>query len=1061
MPDKLLNLKTYSIKHSIGNVKLIKLKDQEKRKINLDVKIASIRRNDKIKFSGREDEISILKQTYHLQKKNLSQYKNQNLSIDNNEYSEGPIIIGIKGEAGIGKSRLVSEFLKSNSKRFLSGFSDKSKQNPFSLFMSMINSYCQILNSDSAEEIKKKLKFALSELSNFEKNRADKKNLKNIYNLIGYILGVIPKEYKKDNRLKLPAKELNVHIRLSIKYFIEAVAAKCNFFNEPLIVVCDDLHWIDDSSLNTLSYLFNTLSIDKNNHAQYKGMIFLLLYRPDLKMMREVELKSEFTEIDLKPLDYNAVRDILISGNKNKNNKSKTETITDKTIQLLTERSEGNPLYIQEWMKMYIEKNRFEKLSIEKNRGSKSDIKKVEIPESISVLIHKRLERLKKKELRMLQYASVLGNEFSDLLLLRISEMLSNESDMESILLNLIENNFIKKSERTFGREKYFEFHHDIIRKVIYESISEENKKILHKTSGEAIENLFKDKIEHYFFILCDHFEKGEAENKQTEYLEKSADFARENFENDRAILFYDELGKLYLGKDPYSYAKIIIKQLQIYKTIGKWKEALDICMKQVSKLNYKKDSELFYKFSFNIADIYFHQSVYINSIKQLMKLLKYPEFKIDNKIYLEILGLLCLNYYESGNPNKAEKYAKEFFEISNNTEDKINLAKANEYFGLVERSKGNYLKSIFYFKKSSSLYAQSKDMIKSAVLTNRVGINYLHMSEHSKALKFFEQCKMLTEKVGDVREYLNAIGNMSVVYNAIGKSDKTFRLCKKKLEFSKRINYIEGIATSLASIGNYFYNEKNFDDALANYSEALKHFEKIKRKTSIANMNCNIALIHLHRGNYRDALNHLEIQMKINQNIKNKEGMYLAHINLANLYKNIHQSTEAIINYKQAIKIAKDMNSNLFKTLANYNYAEHLLNIGELEKAKTNIDLAMAINNNDLYKKEVSLFKILNQKIKFNLEIKNFHFDSFNKSLNFNSKNLKLIVHETEQLLNDSINDEGKAKIHFELWRMKRKLGFENMKIKKHKHLALKLFKQIYKKTLDIEYQTLISELS
>jgi tetratricopeptide (TPR) repeat protein len=1061
MPDKLLNLKTYSIKRPLGNVKLIKLKVEEKKKENLDVKIASIKRNHKIKFKGRDNEISILSQAYHLQKKNLSQYNNQIISSSNNESLIEPTIIGIKGEAGIGKSRLVSEFLKSNSKTNLIGFSDKSLQNPYSLFVSMINSYCQILITDSAEEIKRKLKFALSELSNFEKNRADKKNLKNTYNILGHILGVIPKEYKKDNRLKLPAGELKVHICLSIKYFLEAVAAKGNFSSEPLILLFEDVHWIDDSSLNTLTYLFNTLNIEKNNPTKNRSMIFLLLYRPDFKMVREVELKSRFTEIELEPLDYDAIRDILVSENKNKRNKSKPETIPDETILLLTERSDGNPLYIQEWLKMYNDKNNYEELSKDKRKNSIFDNEKVDIPESISLLIHKRLERLKERELKILQYASVLGNEFSDLLLLRITEMLSNESDMETVLLSLIQNNFIKKSERIFGREKYFEFHHDVIRKIIYESISEENKRILHKTVGEAIENLFKDKIEHYYYVLCDHFEKGEAQNKLIEYLDKAGDFAKENFENERAILFYYKLVKLHVEKNPISHAKIILKQLQIYKIIGKWKEALDICRKHVKQLYYKKDSELFYNFNFNIADIYFHQSVYGNSIKQLLKLLKYPDYKKDNDKYLQILGLLCLNYYESGNPNKAETYAKLFSTASMISSDKLNSAKKNEYFGLIERSKGNYQTSIFYFKKSSSLYAQSKDMINSAILNNRIGINYLHMSEYSKALNYFEKCKIQTEKIGDVREYLNAIGNISVVYNAIGKSDKAFRLCKKKLEFSKRINYTEGIATTLASIGNYYYNEKYFDDALANYSEALTHFEQIKRKTSIANMNCNIALIHMHRGNYRDALNHLEIQMKINQNIKNKEGLYFGHINLANLYKKIHQSSEAIRNYKHAIKIAKEMNSNLFIAIANYNYAEHLFNIGELEKAKTNIDFAMAIENIDLYKKEVSLFKILNQIIKFNLMVKNSHFDSINKSLDLKSKNLELIIHETEQLLNDSINDEGKAKIHFELWKMNRKLGIENMKVKKHKLLALKIFKQIYKKTLDIEYQTLISELS
>lgn len=73
---------------------------------------------------------------------------------------------------------------------------------------------------------------------------------------------------------------------------------------------------MDDTSRNTLSYLLNTLNI--NSSGQYRSIIFLMLYRPEFKVMKDAELKADFTEIEIEPLDYNSVQKILRSKNETK-----------------------------------------------------------------------------------------------------------------------------------------------------------------------------------------------------------------------------------------------------------------------------------------------------------------------------------------------------------------------------------------------------------------------------------------------------------------------------------------------------------------------------------------------------------------------------------------------------------------------------------------------------------------------------------------------------------------------------------------------------------------------
>lgn len=1050
MTDKLSRIQSYSLNRKAGNIKFVKLKEATKKKDKIDERIAAIKRDTKITFTGRENEISQLRHIYFSQKKKLTSGKGLKNKYSQNSAQPVPAVIGIKGEAGIGKSRLISEFLKSHIKNSITGASDTHVQNPYSFFISLIKSYCVISDSDTPDKVKHKLKFSLQDLSNYEKDKPDKKNLIGSFNLLCHLLGL----HSKDYRLKLPASELKIHLQLCIKNFIEAVAAKVNFFNEPLIIVCEDAHWMDDTSRNTLSYLFNTLNINKNSSGPYRIIIFLMLYRPEFKVMKDAELKADFTEIELEPLDYNSVQKILKSKNENKNVTGLLKNMTGDAVKLLTERSEGNPLFIQEWIRMFGDKYTSEELSQIKSNGLESGRQVIEIPVSINLLINKRLERLSGTELSILQYASVIGNEFTDILLKKTAKLLSDETDIERVLEKLADNRFIRKSDKTFGSDIYYEFHHDVIREVVYETIPEDNRKVMHKTAGEAIENIFHGRIEQYYYVLCEHFEKGGAEEKLIDYLEKAGDRARESFENERAIGYYERILDTSLLLYTRKYFDIFLKKFQIYKVQSDWKKA----MEDYNTLNLEKsftaDKFNLLKIRLILAEVYHNKSNYPESIK-ILKYLK--QTSKSSELYWETITLLCMNYLQMGQSKLASKYANLFYGVSLNETNNIIKAKALDLLGQVERLKGNYSKAIRHFKNSMVLFEKEKEFYEMLIIINRIGTVHYHLSEFKNAIQYFEKTLQRSIKYGSPIIQSIALGNLGNIYDDIGQNQKALNLFNQKYKIATELNNIEGIASSIASIGNLYLKDGLYDKAIINYQKALIYFIQIEKKSSISNMHSNIGLIHLYKGEYNEAIYNFECESEINESLSYNSAKLRNYLNTGNLYKKINNYDLAEKNYNKAFLLLKELGSLRLEAITNFNYAELMFDMKKYESAKKCNDKALLFSKENYVNEELFEIRLLNNKILFYSELEKKTFDLNENSLS--CPTLLEAVKDLEKMLKESLKETETAKLHFELWNMKKNMKDKSESV--HKEMSARLFKKLYNKTPNAEYKNFINLLS
>ena len=119
----------------------------------------------------------------------------------------------------------------------------------------------------------------------------------------------------------------------------------------------------------------------------------------------------------------------------------------------------------------------------------------------------------------------------------------------------------------------YF-FKHIITQEVAYNTLLMVNRKILHRITAEVIEKQFANTIEEFYYNLAEHYRKAEVEEKAFEYLKKAGEKARANYENQKAIGYYDQVNALARRQgDDETVIDYLLKKGWIFWLIGKWDE--------------------------------------------------------------------------------------------------------------------------------------------------------------------------------------------------------------------------------------------------------------------------------------------------------------------------------------------------------------------------------------------------------------------------------------------------------------------------------------------------------
>ena len=421
-------------------------------------------------------------------------------------------IVSIMGEPGIGKSRLLWEARARYRERvrFIEGRGVSYAQTfPYWPIRDLLREWLDVGASTPEARVRLELK---AELAHFFGEDAEE-----AYPFLASLLGLTlepdaAQRIRELNRESIQTRTFEVFYELICKLAEE----------RPLAVILEDLHWADESTLELLESL---LGVTEESAV---GLFFLYRSERELGSWRLGERARQryphrYKEIEVQPLPPDASRVLAVG--------AAGGEIPDSVAELLTERSGGNPFFLEEAIRDLVERG-----ALQRDNGKWTlavDEDELAIPALVQGALQARLDRLDPATREVLSIAAVIGRTFGIPLL----ERLVPRDELIPALTELQRLDLIYEKSRRPNPE--YRFRHGLVQEVAYSSLVDSKRRKLHKRVGEALEEIYKESPEEAYGLLARHFSEAEDPEKAVEYLLKAGDAARSIYADREALEHY------------------------------------------------------------------------------------------------------------------------------------------------------------------------------------------------------------------------------------------------------------------------------------------------------------------------------------------------------------------------------------------------------------------------------------------------------------------------------------------------------------------------------------------
>ncbi len=937
------------------------------------------------------------------------------------------MLIGVKGEAGMGKSRLVDEFLKGKPELpfYLHGAAPRVAPPPFCIFTSLIRKHFGISQIEKKETIQNKLETGLEELAESLYDKEEREHLRNHLPILGYLLGV---KYD-DIRLQLEPKELRPHIYTAIRFFLEALAAKANRQSAPLVIVFEDLQWLDEPSASVLTFLMFTLNLEeKRKQKNYKHLLILLNYRSEWKPSKRLRTDADFHELDLNAIDQASGKELIQS-------MVKELELPETTLKTVMERSEGNPFYIEEWVNLIIE-------SPELKRKEE-----LPIPNTLNALVLSRIDRLEENLKLLLQKASVLGREFFVKTLEEMEKKLECFENISSHLDYLENNDFVLPLPDT--KISAYLFKHIITQEVAYNTLLKANRKVLHRIAGEVIEEVFTDNIEDHWRDLAEHFEKAEVWDKAGEYLLKAANMAGEAHDNQLALNLCNSLLQLFENHPEISTSKSIVEvQLRkgrSYEKVGHLKKAL-ILYQEAVEISTKIDNQRFLARAMNLrGNVLSKKGDFNEAMINFRKVLDiYKQLNVQLGIS-NAIGNIGIIYMKKGDYKAAGEYYKDQLSIIEQLGHKGAVSNVYSKLGVLLNYQSQYDQALEYFYKELSIAEELKDIRRLSGCYGNIGAVLYQKGDNNRAIDFIKKQQSLSEEIGDKIGISTSVFNLGMIYNDQGDYEKALECYKEKLSISESAGDNVGIASSLVYIGEIYNKFGDYNGALQCHRKAISVCEKYGGKREIADAYGRIAHVYYSLGDLDNALYYFQKALHIEEKLGDRRSIAFKSGNIGLLYYDLGEYKIADEMLTRAEEICREIKLEKVLAMILRDRAKIALELESHESANNMIKESQSLANQIEDADEILQIRIVSYKLNF---------------VNSEENEVRKAAKDSlEALLWKTDSDERRAEIRYELWLMHTQLD-DRSNSDSHRGKALKLYQESYKKIPKFEFKKRIEEL-
>jgi class 3 adenylate cyclase/tetratricopeptide (TPR) repeat protein len=416
------------------------------------------------KFVGREREMDAMK-----------------AAADQAKAGRGQIVAAM-AEAGVGKSRLLFEFKATSAAGWmvLEAFSvSHGKASAYLPVIDLLHAYFDIKAEDNPRKRRERV---IGKLLLLDRSLEDA--LPYLFGLLGIVEG-------GDQLFGMDAETRKRRTLDAIKRILLRES-----LNQPLMVIFEDLHWIDEETQAFLNLLADSIANAK--------ILLLVNYRPEYS--HQWNSKTIYTLLRLDPLGKESADEMLAALLGDGAGMAQLKRV-------IIEKTEGNPFFMEETVQVLLDEGSLVRDgSMTRLTRPLGDLK---IPPTVQGILAARIDRLSAESKDLLQALAVIGREFS-LSLIR-AVVPKSDDELSRILNDLQRGEFIHEQPAVGDIE--YSFRHALTQEVAFGSVLNERRKELHRRTAAAIESLYAERLEDRYTELAHHYDRAGDAAKAVQYM--------------------------------------------------------------------------------------------------------------------------------------------------------------------------------------------------------------------------------------------------------------------------------------------------------------------------------------------------------------------------------------------------------------------------------------------------------------------------------------------------------------------------------------------------------------
>jgi class 3 adenylate cyclase/predicted ATPase len=708
-------------------------------------------------------------------------------------------VITLVGDAGVGKSRLIedglAELVRLSGRRQLPSFFPYSAEcqsynqhTPYAIIRELLRQFFYLgPNVGSFEEIRQVTR-RVQELT---------PQLGRFTPLLGDLLGLPFEETPLTSALTPEQRHDRAQDLVEALLLAEAQ-------RQPLLLIFDDLQWIDASSLDLLARITRAV-------AQHP-LLILLGYRPEPPIQEPWREYNHAIRLEINELTPNDSSQLL---------REVLRAEPPPGLDTLIEKAQGNPFFIEEVVHELIDSG-----NLVQHEGSwhlTRTLNETTLPGSIEGVITARLDRIEERYREVLQVASVIGRRFQ-------YGLLSNITPHEDLLNRLL---WLKKSDLILPEDQdlTYLFKHALTRDVTYESILYARRRELHRRVGQQIEINYAERLDEQLTLLAHHYLSAEEWEIAFAYHLRAGKQAQSRYANREAITLYEralQIAQPFLesGEETLFTANGAEQIIDLHERLGivhaligeydaalsHYQKALDLL--QPSPQTVVKRMGLYYQ----IARVYEKRAEFESAFEY-----------IEQAMALE------------GAPQSHE------------------LARCLLLGAGLHRRQGRYAQSLDWGERALQLTQQLDDRLLQAAAYKLLGGTYRNLGDNNRALDFTDRCVQLYKQTQDLSGLADAHNDLANIYCDLGRLAAARPHYETGLEIKQAIGDVYGQAMIANNLGDLLRLQDNLDEAIEQYEHSQEIFEKLGSLYATGVLHMNLGATYLLRGDLGKAEYHLQ----------------------------------------------------------------------------------------------------------------------------------------------------------------------------------------------------------